>query len=163
MIGLASPGTGLLMANKWLIAEWNWKVPELPVDNWWFVGIVLVLLMFSIWVVARLTTSVTDDIDPAEIDRQMLTAVSELHSQGELTQDEYRSIKGRLIERLHAEGSSADFEGSSRKMQDGKQSEEELHKTTENAEDEPPAAPKLVGNSVEVPPESPQQQRDQPH
>ena len=148
------------MANG-LIGEWNWKIPELPVDNWWFIGIVLVLLIFVIWVVARLTTSVTDDIDPAEIDRQMLTAVSELHSQGELTQDEYRSIKGRLVERLSQPPSSADSEGSSQKKHDGKQSEGESNKTTEKPEGNLTSAPKLVGNSTEPMQDSQQNQPDQ--
>lgn len=83
-----------------LLAEWDWTLPDLPVDSWWFFTVVLVLLVVFIWVVARLTTHTTDDIDPAEIDRQMLSAVSELRSQGELTQEEFRSIKSRLVTRL---------------------------------------------------------------
>lgn len=82
------------------LAEWDWTLPELPVDSWWFFTVVLVLLVLFIWAVARLTTHTTDDIDPAEIDRQMLSAVSELRSQGELTQEEFRSIKSRLVTKL---------------------------------------------------------------
>ena len=94
-----------------LLAEWTWKAPELPFDNWWFLGVVLLLLVCSIWVIAQLTTKVTDDIDPAEIDRQMLTAVNELHSQGELSEEEYRSIKGRLVTRLSNKPPPSDSEG----------------------------------------------------
>ena len=94
-----------------LLAEWTWKAPELPFDNWWFLGVVLLLLVCLIWVIARLTTTVTDDIDPAEIDRQMLTAVNELHSQGELSEEEYRSIKGRLVTRLSNKPPPSDSEG----------------------------------------------------
>ena len=88
------------------LADWDWTLPELPVDSWWFFTIVLVLLVVFIWVVARLTTHTTDDIDPAEIDRQMLSAVSELRSQGELTQEEFRSIKSHLVTRLAPKTSS---------------------------------------------------------
>ena len=83
-----------------VLAAWEWGIPALPVDNWWVFTIVLIVLVVAIWAIARLTTSVNGDIDPSEIDRQMLTAVSELHSQGELTPEEYRSIKSRLVNRL---------------------------------------------------------------
>lgn len=90
----------------WILAEWDWTTPELPVDSWWFFMVVLVLLMVFIWAIARLTTRTTDDIDPAEIDRQMLSAVSELRSQGELSPEEFRSIKSRLVERLSPDSTS---------------------------------------------------------
>ena len=67
--------------------------------------------------IARLTTTVTDDIDPAETDRQMLTAVNELHSQGELSEEEYRSIKGRLVTRLSNKPPPSDSEGSAQEAQ----------------------------------------------
>lgn len=83
-------------------------MPALPVDNWWFLGFVLFLLIVCIWLVARLVPTATDDIDPAEIHRQMLTTVRELHSQGELTPEEYRSIKGHLVERLSLQPACTD-------------------------------------------------------
>ena len=90
------------------LAKWDWSSPELPVDSWWFfVGVLFVLIVF-IWVVARLTAAATDDMDPADVDRQMLTAVSELRSRGELTQEEFRSIKSRLVVRLSDETRSND-------------------------------------------------------
>lgn len=90
------------------LAKWDWSSPELPVDNWWFFAVVLIVLIFFIWMVARLTATATDDTDPAEIDRQMLTAVSELRSRGEITQEEFRSIKSRLVVRLADETRSND-------------------------------------------------------
>jgi len=83
-------------------------MPALPVDNWWFLGFVLFVLIVCIWLVARLVPTASDDIDPAEIHRQMLTTVRELHSQGELTPEEYRSIKGHLVERLALQPASSD-------------------------------------------------------
>lgn len=91
-----------------MFAGWDLPALELPVYSWWFFTIVLVLLVLFIWAVTRLTTATTEDIDPAEIDRQMLTAVSELRSRGELTNEEFRSIKGRLVERLVTDTEEAD-------------------------------------------------------
>jgi len=117
-----------------ILAEFRWKIPELPVDNWWFLAVVLVLLIVAIWLVARLTPSLTDDIDPAETHRQMLTAVRELHSQGELTPEEYRSIKSRLVERLAQPAASANSEGYSQDDQQGQEKKGEPHPTTETPE-----------------------------
>ncbi|MEP3477931.1 MAG: hypothetical protein ABJZ55_01670 [Fuerstiella sp.] len=75
-------------------------IPELPVDSWWFFGSVLTALVVAIALVIRFVSSKTDDIDPVEVDRQMLSSVRELTRTGEITDDEYRSIKGRLVERL---------------------------------------------------------------
>lgn len=119
-----------------LLSEWSFKAPELPIDSWWFLGIVLVVLVVAIWLIARLTSSVTDDIDPAEIDRQMLTAVRDLHSQGELSPDEYRSIKGRLVERMSDQLPPAGSDDSSQKTQGSEQTEGQTLNTTE----EPPGA-----------------------
>ncbi len=92
-----------------ILAIWNWSAPKLPFDEWWFFGVALVLLMVSIWVVARLLMPTTEDVDPAEIDRQMLSAVNELRSQGELTHEEFRSIKSRLVTRLSAKPDSREL------------------------------------------------------
>lgn len=77
-------------------------LPALPVHSWSFFLGVLVVLIFFIWVVARLTASVTGDTDPADDDRQMLGSLSEMRRRGELTDEEYRSIKSRLVQRLSA-------------------------------------------------------------
>ncbi|MEZ6129733.1 MAG: hypothetical protein R3C59_13705 [Planctomycetaceae bacterium] len=123
-----------------LFAEFSWKMPALPVDNWWFLAVVLVLLIIAIWLVARLTPSLTDDIDPAETHRQMLTAVRELHSQGELTAEEYRSIKSRLVEQLSLTTPAADSEGYSENDQHGQENKGEPPLTTETP----------IGNSSSV-------------
>jgi len=129
-------------------ADWSFKAPELPVDNWWFVGTVLVVLIILIWVVVRLATSATEGIDPAEIDRQMLTAVSELRSQGELTPDEYRSIKGRLVGRLSEGLPSPDSEGSAQKGQGHLEVKGQGLNTTDNPEGEQTTTTKPVDESI---------------
>ncbi|MCA9086052.1 MAG: hypothetical protein KDA81_18470 [Planctomycetaceae bacterium] len=90
-------------------------IPELPVHNWWFFGVVLFLLIIFIWVIARLTAAMTDHSDPAEIDRQMLSAVRDLHSQGELSSEEFRSIKSRLVQRMSDENRATDSDDSALK------------------------------------------------
>lgn len=75
-------------------------IPELPIDSWWFFAAVMTGLIIAIALVIRFVSAGTDDIDPVEIDRQMLSSVRELTRTGEITEDEYRSIKGRLVERL---------------------------------------------------------------
>ena len=59
-----------------------------------------VVLTILIWIIVRLVTGATEDVDPAEADREMLDAVNELRAQGDLSEDEFRSIKGRLVTRL---------------------------------------------------------------
>lgn len=92
------------------LAEWQWKLPEWDIseltNSWLALAVGAVVLVIFIWWIARLSTHAAEDIDRAELDRQMLTAVSDLRSQGELTQEEYRSIKGRLVERLASDDSS---------------------------------------------------------
>jgi len=68
---------------------------------------VLIVLIVSIWGVARLVTRVTEDSDPAETDRQMLTAINDLHRKGDLSQEEFRSIKGQLVDRLQEDRKSS--------------------------------------------------------
>jgi len=111
-----------------ILAEWDWTGPKLPFDEWWFFGVVLVVLVVFIWVIARLLMPTTDDVDPAEVDRQMLTAVNELRSQGELTQEEFRSIKSRLVKRLSTETGSKD---SLEKTEDSENGDSETHRGNE--------------------------------
>ena len=75
-------------------------IPELPIDSWWTYAVALIGLVIAITLAIRFVSSTTDDIDPVEIDRQMLSSVQELTRTGEITDDEYRSIKGQLVERL---------------------------------------------------------------
>ena len=58
------------------LADWTWSIPEMPADSWLVSAIALIILIFFIWMIARLTSSANEDIDPAETDRQMLTAMN---------------------------------------------------------------------------------------
>ena len=79
---------------------WGIKPIPLVIDSWVTFAAVLVVLIIFIWVVARLVTRMSEDSDPAETDRQMLTAINDLRRKGDLSQEEFRSIKGQLIDRL---------------------------------------------------------------
>lgn len=88
------------MMTDIFLAAWKLKELPLPVDTWWGYAIVLFVVIFAIWAVSRLIAPLTEDSDPAEIDRQMLTAINELHRQGDLSKEEFRSIKNQLVTRL---------------------------------------------------------------
>jgi hypothetical protein len=73
---------------------------QLPEFNWWqflFAATCLVVLILSI---VRFISRVHEDVDPAETDQDMLNAISELRREGDLTEDEYRSIKSQLMGRM---------------------------------------------------------------
>ena len=65
-------------------------------------GAVIALgIMIMFWIRSRFRDDADSDTDP----HSMLTQIRELRREGELTDEEYRSIKGRLVERL--DGSSS--------------------------------------------------------
>lgn len=85
----------------WQVAATDWvKLLQLQQPGWWTMAGATVFLIVLIWVFVRFVTSATEDVDPAEADREMLDAVNELRAQGDLSEDEFRSIKGRLMTRL---------------------------------------------------------------
>lgn len=124
----------LAVAAKWKLPEWN---IEYLSESWLSISIGAIVLIISIWWIARLTARATEDIDRAEVDRQMLTTLTELKTQGELTNEEFRSIKGRLVERL------ADDEGIPPNRVDASSSTEEndvtdADESTDSAESDTP-------------------------
>ena len=66
-------------------------------------------LVVLIWSIVRFVSRVHEDVDPAESDQDMLIAISELRRQGDLSEDEYRSIKCQLLARM-----STSFQNSSK-------------------------------------------------
>lgn len=84
-----------LMRSKSLYDMLNW-----PLSSWMFFLAGLVGLIVLIWLVVRLIARVNEDSDPAEADRDMLLTLAELRREGDLTQEEFRSIKSRLIQRM---------------------------------------------------------------
>ena len=82
------PGRLNSIISKILTATlWEWLV---------LVVVLIVLVRLVMWIKA----SLREDDDPSSIDHQMLVEITELQRQGEITETEYRSIKGRLVDRL---------------------------------------------------------------
>lgn len=72
---------------------------ELRGVTWLGLGLVAAIAVAA-WVIVRLRARYRDNEDPAGSDQGMLLHVGELHRQGHLSEEEYRSIKGRLVRRL---------------------------------------------------------------
>ena len=80
--------------NDWL------DLLQLPDFTWWQFLFAAACLVLLIWQIARFISRVHEDVDPAESDQDMLSAISELRAEGDLTEDEYRSIKSQLMGRM---------------------------------------------------------------
>ena len=73
---------------------------QLPDFNWWQFLFAAACLVVLIWSIVRFISRGYEDVDPAESDQDMLNAISELRREGDLTEDEYRSIKSQLMGRM---------------------------------------------------------------
>ena len=85
---------GAKRTNDWL------DLLQLPDFTWWQFLFAAACLVLLIWQIARFISRVHEDVDPAESDQDMLNAISELRREGDLTEDEYRSIKSQLMGRM---------------------------------------------------------------
>ena len=74
------------------------RLVELLQDSsWGWVGLLFAFALLG-WVVLRLRHWFREDSDPADDSRRMLSEIREMYHEGDLTEQEYRSIKGRLME-----------------------------------------------------------------
>lgn len=92
-----------------------------------FAGLVL-LVGIGVWVVTRVRSRLADDEGSATGDHRLLTQIADLKEQGDLTEEEYRSIKGRLVERIDdsisaPQGKAANAVSHSAKSSDSQTSE----------------------------------------
>jgi len=65
---------------------------------WWL--ILFVILAVAAWLLFRIRARFRDHEDPAEDAHRLLMQLGEMHRQGGLSEEEFRSIKSRLIEPL---------------------------------------------------------------
>ena len=87
----------------WLMRSKSWyDMLNWPLSSWLPILAGLVGLIVLIWLIVRLIARVNEDTDPAEADREMLLTLSDLRREGDLTQEEFRSIKSRLVQRMSA-------------------------------------------------------------
>ena len=80
-----------------------------PLEWLWFAGGVGCLGLV-LWLFVRLAAWMRDDEDPEAAEQMMLSEIGDLHRDGDLSETEYRSIKGRLLERLEQGADSAESE-----------------------------------------------------
>ncbi len=59
-----------------------------------------VSFLLLIWLVVRIGAWLREDTGPAASDYEMLTAIGEMHRRGDLSDEEFRSIKSQLVERI---------------------------------------------------------------
>lgn len=74
-----------------------WKLINASLGQW--IGL-LVAIGVLVGLIVRIRALLREDTDAAADHHELLTSISELHREGDLSEDEYRSIKGRLISRL---------------------------------------------------------------
>ncbi len=77
-----------------------WKVMDASVADWIGFGAAFVALIVLVWLFVRIRAWLQDDAGPEANTHQMLTQFGDLHRQGDLSEEEYRSIKSQLIEKL---------------------------------------------------------------
>jgi hypothetical protein len=75
--------------------------PFQSLDSWLPLLIAAVILILLIWAILKFLSKMHEDVDPAEADREMLQALRDLRREGDLTEDEFRSIRGKLSNRLN--------------------------------------------------------------
>jgi len=77
-----------------------WKLLEGSPREWIAFVFAFLGAVGVIWFIVTVASRQRDDEDPAATDHQMLTRIEDLRQQGDLSYEEYRSIKGQLIQRL---------------------------------------------------------------
>ena len=92
-----------LSSVLWLSRKTDWwKLLQLPDISWLQMLVAAACRVVVVWAILRLVARVNEDVDPAEADREMLQALNDLRREGDLTDDEFRSIKGQITGRLNA-------------------------------------------------------------
>jgi hypothetical protein len=67
----------------------------------WYDWLGLILLVAAAaWLIVKLKSLFQDRDDPAARDQGLLSGIGDLHTQGDLTDEEYRLIKGQLATRI---------------------------------------------------------------
>ena len=73
-----------------------WDV--LSATTWTWVGLIVALLVLA-WIASRVRAWFHEDDDPADATDRMLSEIREIYADGDLSDEEFRSIKGRLMQR----------------------------------------------------------------
>ena len=92
-------GDALMLSKKVDV----WKMLHLPDVSWLELLGAAACLVVVIWAILRFVSRVNEDVDPAEADKQMLQALIDLRREGQVSEDEFRSIKGQIVGRLNTQ------------------------------------------------------------
>jgi hypothetical protein len=92
-------GDALMLSKKVDV----WKMLHLPDVSWLELLGAAACLVVVIWAILRFVSRVNEDVDPAEADKQMLQALMDLRREGQVSEDEFRSIKGQIVSRLNTQ------------------------------------------------------------
>ena len=84
-------------AQKMPVQDDNRFAEFLQDSIWGWAGLLFAFVLLA-WVVVRLRDWFREDSGPADDRRRMLSEIRELYHEGDLSEQEYRSIKGRLME-----------------------------------------------------------------
>ncbi len=85
-----------------------WKLLEGSPREWAELLAGLAVVLLAIWAVNRMRTWFREDMGPTERNRELFLQMRELHRRGELTDDEFRSIRKRLLGTEGPQGEGVD-------------------------------------------------------
>ncbi len=138
------------VGGDWLCKTTDWaKLLQLPNVTWFQFMVAAACLVVLIWAVLRLVARVNEDVDPAEADREMLLALNDLRRQGDLTDDEFRSIKGQIVGRLNVTLQPAGTTRPTAKIANTGLSETQKARTETEVSDEQPETKNLRLEAVD--------------
>lgn len=102
-----NPGQSIAAEGSDVTRDALWD--KLTGSSWQFVALGVVIVV-AVWLIVRVRAWSRDGEDPAAAEHQMLSHLAELRREGNLSEEEYRSIKGRLARKI--EGSVRPQSGS---------------------------------------------------
>jgi hypothetical protein len=101
------PGVGSCVLRMMPLAAEEKFQRVLSESLWTWIGLIFALLVLA-WVVKAIRAWYREDDDPAGNAREMLSEIREMYVEGDLSEEEFRSIKGRLTERLDRPATDTD-------------------------------------------------------
>lgn len=72
-----------------------------------WIGLIFAIVVLA-WIIVRVRASYYGDDDPDEDANQMLSEIREMYEEGKLSEEEFRSIKGRLNTRKDPSSSASE-------------------------------------------------------
>ena len=74
---------------------------------WTWLGLIVAIMVLA-WIVFRVRDWYREDDDHAENARSLLSEIQEMYDEGDLSEEEFRSIKGRLTKQKDRASSEGD-------------------------------------------------------